>query len=304
MNRVIITQHIKDEFLKQIEHIFKNGKLMKKQNKKVLFEVNRSDLDVLIKKKLGKFDPSINLNKLILADFEYLKQLTEYIDKNQDRTQLTKLQKDYFYTSYARLKKAEYVKILDVSTCLYCNRNYVFNFTKNSSLEATAQIDHFFDKKTYPYLAISLHNLIPSCPTCNQRKSTKQEEIVHPFVESFDEQAKFILTIADSSFYHSLKGFEITLHPKTEKAKSSIEMFNLEHLYQNHKDIVLEIIQKQAMYNESYMDELLREYEGTLFKNKEDLQRLIGGGYITQDEINKRPLSKLLKDISVELGMV
>ena len=45
-------------------------------------------------------------------------------------------------------------------------------------------------------------------------------------------------------------------------------------------------------------------YEGTLFKNREDLQRLISAGYVSDDEIGKRPLSKLVKDISNELGLL
>ena len=41
-----------------------------------------------------------------------------------------------------------------------------------------------------------------------------------------------------------------------------------------------------------------------LFKNREDLLRLISGGYINDEDINKRPLSKLIKDISEELGLI
>ena len=58
------------------------------------------------------------------------------------------------------------------------------------------------------------------------------------------------------------------------------------------------------MYNDSYLDALMTQYEGTLFKNKEVLLRLITCGYISDDEINKRPLSKLIKDISEELGLI
>ncbi|WP_255327500.1 hypothetical protein [Lebetimonas sp. JH292] len=32
---------------------------------------------------------------------------------------------------------------------------------------------------------------------------------------------------------------------------------------------------------ESYLDELFKKYEGTFFRNKEDLTRLISGGYIS-----------------------
>jgi hypothetical protein len=75
-------------------------------------------------------------------------------------------------------------------------------------------------------------------------------------------------------------------------------------LYQNHKDIVLELIQKAQIYNQSYIDELYQNYEGTLFKNREDLLRLVTCGYVTDEDLHKRPLSKLIKDISQELDLL
>ncbi len=38
--------------------------------------------------------------------------------------------------------------------------------------------------------------------------------------------------------------------------------------------------------------------------SEEDLQRLISGGYVSDDEIGKRPFSKLVKDISEELRLI
>ena len=304
MIKVNITKDIEEYFYKQIDEIFKNGKLEKKKDKKIVFSVSKKYIDTLLQKKLKKFDENISLDKLILSDKEYIEKLIYFIDSNKKYTELSKTEKDYFFTLYSRLKKANFIKNIGVSSCLYCNRNYIFNFTKNNQDNATAQLDHFFDKSTYPYLAICLYNLIPSCSTCNQRKSSKKIDILHPYYESFDKKAKFNLKISDSTFYHSLDGFEIDIKTEDKKAEKSIEVFNLKQLYENHKDIVLELIQKEAIYNESYLDELLTQYEGTLFKNREDLQRLISGGYVSDDEIGKRPLSKLVKDISSELGLV
>jgi uncharacterized protein (TIGR02646 family) len=304
VNRVVITQKHKDEFFRLVNSIFKNGKLIKNE-KKSKWEISKNAIDSLVQKKLGKFDKEIDFKKLVMADYEYLKKLKEYIDSNKARMELSKNEKDYFLTLYSRLKKSEYIKTLDVNVCLYCNRNYIFNFKKSKSLEATGQLDHFFDKKSYPYMAVSLYNLVPCCATCNQRKSTKQIDILHPFVDDFDTKAKFRLDIKDSSFYYSLKGFDIKIEAidNDEKVQNSIEVFNLDRLYQNHKDIVLELIQKDVVYNESYLDELYKKYEGTLFKNKEDLQKLVSCGYIDKEQINKRPLSKLIKDITQELGL-
>ncbi len=303
MIKVNITKEIEKHFSKKIDDIFKNGKLEKKKDNKTIFSVSKKDIDKLLQKKLKKFDENISLDKLILSDKEYIEKLISFIDSNKKYTELSKNEKDYFFTLYSRFKKANFIKKIGVSSCLYCNRNYIFNFTKNNQENATAQLDHFFDKSTYPYLAVCLYNLIPACSTCNQRKSSKKVDILHPYYESFDKKAKFNLKINDSTFYHSLDGFKIEIKTEDKKVKNSIEVFNLEQLYENHTDIILELIQKEAIYNESYLDELLTQYEGTLFKNREDLQRLISGGYVSDDEIGKRPLSKLIKDISEELGL-
>lgn len=89
-----------------------------------------------------------------------------------------------------------------------------------------------------------------------------------------------------------------------EKVKNHIEVFNLQNLYNEHKDIVSEILIKSEIYNESYIEELMQNYEGTLFKNEEDLLRLIFGGYISDEDLGKRPLSKLTKDILEQLEII
>jgi hypothetical protein len=52
------------------------------------------------------------------------------------------------------------------------------------------------------------------------------------------------------------------------------------------------------------MAELMQNYEGTLFKNEEDILRLITCGYVDDKDLHKRPLSKLIKDISEELELL
>ena len=58
------------------------------------------------------------------------------------------------------------------------------------------------------------------------------------------------------------------------------------------------------MYNKSYIEELMKTYEGTLFKNEEDLLRLIFGGYISDEDLGRRPLSKLTKDMLEQLEII
>ncbi|MDN5054024.1 hypothetical protein [Aliarcobacter butzleri] len=286
----------------------KNQKIVfkKEENNKVKWTIDINAINRLIKRKLKNYQKEIDLEKLITLDYKELCDLKNFIDNNKSFTELNKTQKDYFYTLYQRLKKSEYIKDLDITVCPYCNRNYIFNFKKSNSLNATAQLDHFFDKSTYPYFSISIFNLVPSCQTCNQRKSKIQNDIYHPFIEAFNDDIKFKLKLKDSKFYYDKNSLEIEkkILKNKDKVNLHIKTFNIDNLYEEHKDIVLELIQKAQIYNESYIDELYQKYEGTLFKNREDVLRHITGGFIEDKDINKRPLSKLIKDISEELDLI
>ncbi|MCG3656466.1 hypothetical protein ACOTWK_10100 [Aliarcobacter butzleri] len=144
-------------------------KIFKKNEKSNKWTISLHEMNKLLKDKLKSYPKEIDLEKLITLDYKELYHLKDFIDNNEDSTKLTETQKDYFYTLYQRLKKSEYIKDLNITVCPYCNRNYIFNFKKSNSLKATAQLDHFFDKSTYPYFSISIFNLVPSCQTCNQK---------------------------------------------------------------------------------------------------------------------------------------
>ena len=303
-----------EDFYKQIESSFKNAKLEKREKKKQKWETSISKINALLKKKLKKYDENITFEKLVKYNYDEIKGLVEFIDKHPSRVKLTKNQKDYFLTLYSRLDKPWFINELDIKVCPYCNRNYIFNFLKANKRNATAQLDHFFDKGTYPYLAVCMYNLVPSCSTCNQRKSTKKVDIFYPYLESFNESVKFQYDGIKSLNYFKNKKLDffkderVMFHLEPikdiDKVKKHIEVFNLENLYAEHKDIVSELLQKRVIYSDSYIDELFEQYKGTLFKNREELLRLITCGYISDDELGKRPLSKLIKDISTELGII
>ncbi|MCT7573983.1 hypothetical protein N5U00_01465 [Aliarcobacter butzleri] len=314
MQKINISQNTIDNFYKQISEKFNNKDLSKIEKKKVKWSISLAELNSLISKKLKGFRENLDLEKLIKMEYSDLCKLVEYIKSNQLKTKLTIREKDIFLTLYSRLNNALFVKDLDVKVCPYCNRNYILNFQKKGKENATAQLDHFFDKKKYPYLAISIYNLVPSCGTCNQRKSTIEETIFYPYNESFNNSVKFSLKgiksrdelIKENLDFFDEKRIELDykILNNKDKVERHIEVFNIKNLYNEHKDIVSELLQKKVIYSDDYLESLLDEYEGTLFKNREDLLRLITGGYIDDTDINKRPLSKLIKDISEELDLI
>ena len=283
-----------------------------------MVKIQNDNLDALvnahyekIKEKLTEFPKGCkySLEEVIKAKPEKLDKIAQWAeDKSSDYKFMIKKYKNF------TMKKDEYdayelAKKLNVNVCPYCNINSTYTVIKEKNKKITRpEFDHFYDKATYPILALSFYNLIPSCHICNSTlKGSEPFSIktqLNPYADSFDKVARFHLKIKDSKFYHSIDGFDITLETEDIRAKNQINNFELDTLYKNHKDIILELIQKNAIYSESYIDELFTQYEGTLFKNREDLLRLISGGYISNEEIGKRPLSKLIKDISQELGLV
>ncbi len=220
--------------------------------------------------------------------------------------QKTKEHEGYFYSGNVLVSK------INIHVCPYCNRNTIYSF--QSGTKRTAELDHFYPQKKYPFFALSFYNLIPSCKVCNKIKCDNDDkEYINPYDERFDinKNMKFSLKAQKSSFYYSADGLKIEyIYDKKisanekNRTENNLNDFELKVLYNNHKDIVLELIQKAEIYNESYVDELFNRYEGTLFKNREDLMRLVTCGYINDEDIGKRPLSKLIKDISEELELI
>jgi len=244
--------------------------------------------------------------KEILTDLNQIFNYETFSSNGFTKKKTKNNPKDYFYSGNILVKK------LNISVCPYCNRNTIYSI--NNGTKRTSELDHYYPQSKYPYFALSFYNLIPSCKVCNKIKlDNDDKEYINPYDDRFDmnKNMKFSLKITSSNFYHSLEGFKLAYKYSksiSENEKNRIENnltdFELKDLYQNHKDIILELIQKDVIYNDSYIDELYKSYEGTLFKNREDLERLISGGFIQDDEINKRPLSKLIKDISQELGLI
>ncbi len=260
------------------------------------------DLEKLILAKPKELEELLKIYKWKCCNnFKFFGTLYDYFN-----------QKDKFKFDKKDYNAYELIKSLNINICPYCNRNGIHNLKK--SKKRTSELDHFHPQSKYPFLAISFYNLIPSCKVCNKIKLDKDnKKYINPYDDRFDfnKNMKFTFKIKDSSFIFSENGFELkykfakNVSPdEKRRIVNNRKDFELKDLYSNHKDIVLELIQKREIYPDSYIDDLFHQYEGTLFKNREDVLRHITGGFIEDKDINKRPLSKLIKDISEELDLI
>jgi len=194
----------------------------------------------------------------------------------------------------------------NLKTCPYCNMGYILisERDKNNKNGLRPEIDHFFPKSIYPYLAMSFYNLIPSCKVCNHTKSsrdTNKDELLSPY-EIDDDTFKLTYRPQSINFnqvkkrkYNVNKSFEIEFK---KIDKHSNKYFKLDKLYEQHKDVVLELLVKRTIYSKSYIAELKKNFYFT----DDEIYRFLFCNYKASNDFNKRPLSKLIKDITDELG--
>ena len=173
---------------------------------------------------------------------------------------------------------------LDIRVCPYCNRQFT---TWNRRGKIRPAFDHFYPKSKYPFLALSLFNLIPICDYCNRKKGENAEivetkEIIFPHDESFNDpqfnEISFRVVSRrgrESVFWLVLRGeepdFYVELSPggmkpiKTaldarfpaprsahfERLYNSIDCLALEETYETHKNEIRKTLKDIYNYRES-----------------------------------------------------
>lgn len=228
--------------------------------------------------------------------------------------------KEKLESHYNKIDKKELVRITGVTVCPYCNRNFI-NVTEEAN---TSQLDHFFPKNEYPLLALCFYNLIPSCYGCNNKKSTSKFYI-SPYDESItdiDELLKFSLNIKSADFINNSESIDIIikddiseegLKQLESKDKLSVRqkllkdkyVIDTRSLYKLHTDVIQELLWKQEVYSNSYkikLEEILATSDKKF--SKYEIDRMIVGYYTDKENYGKRPLSKMVIDISKEIGLV
>lgn len=214
----------------------------------------------------------------------------------------------------------ELVERLNVGVCPYCNRAFTTTLKKGAGIEKKTrpELDHYYPKSRYRYLALSLYNLIPSCGVCNRSMKGVvdfyKNEAIHPYDEEFlgvasfstdfdytkDDSYKFLL--GDSNDFKITFKIDTTDNELRKRIERSIKVFGLEELYNTHRDIVVDIIMVSRMYTEERIKEL-RENFDFIFSSDEEILQSLYLNYMTPENLGKRPLAKLTQDISNELGL-
>ncbi len=293
----------------------KNGKIVKKKFEElkskypydvIFFDISFEDIIFLQPENMKCFINKIELRIIELSKINYktIEKKKKFIYEAKEELKEVFKYENKFQSPISKF----FEKNFQTRTCYFCNIHFVNKYKiddENYRNEFT--LDHYYDKATYPYLALSLYNLIPSCYTCNS-KLKKNEEFQNLAPSSqrydFDEKVKFKLFLKPScDNLHIKSGDDIDIPLKEQFSDiydKYIKIFHLNERYKAHKNIVFEMIQRAELYPESRLKEL-QNLTGIPFQQ---IKKYIFNLIDENDDLSKKPFSKLIKDISEELELI
>lgn len=218
--------------------------------------------------------------------------------------------------NYENVRDMEYanaIKKLGIQTCIYCNAEYMpivkkYGHTYRCRFEA----DHFFPKDKYPFLCISFYNLLPSCAFCNRGKSDN-DAVFYLYTDDPNDLVPFSFKLDDKSIieymcsldYEKLKiDFTNSRNGDEKLLENHEEKFHISQIYQSFKDEAEEILWKAKTINLSYAANLKKSFNSVFRSLGEKEIRYLYGFYDKEEDIHKRPLTKMKQDIAKQLGIL
>ena len=219
-----------------------------------------------------------------------------------------------YETFTARGEIHAFVQSLGVDICPYCNRLYITTAlrTKHAS-PIRPELDHYRSKSRYPFFALSILNLIPSCSVCNHIKGDQKKEMLYPYGEGLDNDYMFQTESINGIIYLSgaripKEDFIISLKKKNahmnsrknKRTKTSIKTLQLSSMYNAHREYVSDMMFQRYVFDDPMIHELMEQFP-ELFKDEKEVRNMLLLMDISPSKWGNRPLSKLTHDISEEL---
>lgn len=189
---------------------------------------------------------------------------------------------------------------LNINTCCYCNRLYTKTVTQDKNKITRPQFDHWFPKEQYPLLALSFYNLIPSCAVCNTSlKNTATMSLtdyMHPYVDTKENYLFSFVMKTHNSYDFKVKD------GGNPRVKNTMDLFKVQEIYETHMDEIDDLVSIKRKYSESYLHNLRTILKVNI--SDDELYRLAFSTYKNEPDFEKRPLSRMKRDLLEELRII
>lgn len=195
--------------------------------------------------------------------------------------------------------------------CPYCNADMVYTIKCDDNDKTyKSAFDHFYPRSRYPFLGVSLYNLIPSCDRCNSKfKLDKYKEVLntfYPYLDDVDSVTRFVLIGMTNEMRRGIENADtlrIQLRPKSGSMNdvniaigNYQSLFRIDDVYgQLYQDMAVETLRLGEVMNESYRKEIKAHFSNVGICV--DPVKIIFGTPLKRKEINKHHIAKLKLDI-------
>lgn len=195
--------------------------------------------------------------------------------------------------------------------CPYCNADMVYTIKCDDNGKSyKSAFDHFYPRSRYPFLGLSLYNLIPSCDRCNSKfkldKYKETLETFHPCIDDVDSETHFILIGLTNEMRQGVEDIDalkIRLVPRSTSANNvEMSLKNYQTLYrindvygQLYQDVAVQTLHIGEVINESYREEIKAHFLNVGICA--DPVKIILGAPLKRKEINKYHVAKLKLDL-------
>lgn len=225
----------------------------------------------------------------------------------------------------------KYIRKVGIKTCVYCNAQFSttasiqeVRFVKRNLAklkdhdEACYELDHNKPKSKYPYLCTNFYNLQPSCSSCNRRKNDKELDfsLYYEKDETDIEQVHFALAPDDIINFRTKnkckdvkpflcnQGTDIppVIEDDTTKAGVLNHMLGIQDIYNEHEDVVEDILWKHKIYSKGFMTATIAQIKSLGLEGFDMKRFVLGGYYGRENDFLKRPLSILKNDLWEQLN--
>ncbi|OPB84427.1 hypothetical protein [Elizabethkingia ursingii] len=277
-------------------------------------QINRiSNIHLLDQEVILFLNDECNLKKVLIGTPEELDTIKSVFSSVSQVNTINKILKYKVWinkeedSTYKKYNAYHLAEKLDIPTCVYCNRIYTKTVITGLYKKITRPtFDHWFPKSKYPLLSLSFHNLIPSCSVCNCGVKGDTPFSIdthfHPYYINPNNHFKYRFSY-DHVDYNRFS-FKIITEHGDEFSKRSIEAFELEEIFKAHEDEIEDLRKIKDAYSDEYINILESQILGGINLDRDEIYRLAFGVHFQEAKFDRRPLSKMKKDILVELGVI
>ena len=198
-----------------------------------------------------------------------------------------------------------YFSSMNYKVCVYClaQNTSIYKSNKKKEFYLTGNLDHVKPKSKFPFISLSINNLVPVCGHCNQRKLDRNFKY-DPFnsfhIHNFDFSKCVDYNMDKSEIeFKGLADLEIT--PKTGDFIDLSKELDFENLYKNFSKNAELLTERFRNFNSLTYKEMI---ENTMIENTNNrnihnsaLEYFISEVPFSEDSILMFPLIKFKMDL-------